>query len=77
MEVILIAYKCKVTFLKREFFSESAEEYVKSSDLENGQEFIIGFDEYCKLPVRFCGEAWDAINCYIYVHLNDGTIMAA
>ena len=42
----------------------------------DGQEFIIGAEEYSNmLNGKFCAEAWDCINRYIYAALQGGSIM--
>ena len=76
------AKKCKVTVLKREYYQDLADEYLsnptvgKCSIFEDGQEFIIGKEEYLSmLNGSFCSEAWAAIHHYIYAALQGGSLM--
>ena len=74
--------KCKITVMRREFFSDLAKEYCsnpnvgKCSVFQEGQEFIVDKDNYLTmLNGQFCSEAWAAISHYVYAALQGGSVM--
>lgn len=75
-------YKCKITVLRREYNQQLADKYLAEPNVgkcpyfKEGQEFIVDGENYFRMmDGQFCGEAWDAINRYVYTALNGGAIM--
>lgn len=75
-----MAYKCKITVLRKECYKDLQEEYLadpKSGPCDLfkvGQEFIV--EKFADLMVdSFCTEAWDSISRYVYAALQGGSIM--
>lgn len=75
-------YTCKITVLRREYNQELADKYLADPNVgkcpyfKEGQEFIVNNENYFRMMNgQFCGEAWDAINRYVYTALNGGAIM--
>lgn len=73
---------CKVTVLRKECFADLQEQYLadpKSGPcpmFEVGQEFLFDSAGYESMNCgKFCMEAWDAINRYVYAALQGGSIM--
>ena len=60
--------KCKITVLKREFYQDLVDEYLKPgmmkpcSEFTEGQEFIV--ESLTECPQNFCGWAWNDIYTY-------------
>lgn len=78
-----MAYKVKITVLKREYYQDLADKYLldphfgKCDKFYEGQEFIVGLQDYFDMMrCQFCSEAWDALSRYIYTALQGGTPMA-
>ncbi len=77
-----MAYKCKITVLKRECYKDLQEKYLADPQLgpcnlfKEGDEFIIdNKDFFHMMDGKFCSEAWDAISRYVYAALQGGSIM--
>ncbi len=75
-------HKCKITVLRREFFSDLADEYLADPNagpcslFHDGQEFLVDQRSFNRmLHGTFCAEAWDCISRYIYAALQGGSIM--
>lgn len=75
-------HKCKITVLKKECYPELQEKYLAAPQsgpcafFEEGQEFLIDGESYESMNGgKFCMEAWDAINRYVYAALQGGSIM--
>lgn len=74
--------RCKITVLRKEFYSDLAEQYLsnpavgKCAVFEEGQEFIVTKENYLTmLDGKFCSEAWAAISHYVYAALQGGSVM--
>lgn len=74
--------KCKVTVIRKECFDDLQREYLadphsgKCPMFEVGQEFIFDGPSYESMNNgKFCMEAYDAINRYIYAAIQGGSIM--
>lgn len=77
-----MAYKCKITVIKKECYEDLQEKYLKNPKsgpcdiFEVGQEFIVdGHDFWHMMDGKFCSEAWDAISRYVYAAIQGGSIM--
>ena len=79
-------YKCKITVIKKEFYTELQAKYLSNPKVgpcgmfEIGQEFILERnserdDFWHMMDGKFCSEAWDAISRYVYTALQGGPIM--
>lgn len=75
-------HKVKITVIKKECYADLQEKYLADprsgpcSMFEVGQEFIIDGHGYQSMNEgKFCMEAWDAINRYVYAALQGGSIM--
>lgn len=74
--------KCKVTVIEKKCFKDLQEQYLADpqsgpcSMFEVGQEFIFDGTNYETMNGgKFCMEAYDAINRYIYAAIQGGSIM--
>ncbi len=74
--------KVKITVLRREVYPDLQQEYLVNPEagpcnrFEDGQEFIVDWHDYMRvLDGKFCAEAWDCINRYVYAALQGGAIM--
>jgi uncharacterized repeat protein (TIGR04076 family) len=77
-----MTHRVRITILRREFFSDLAEQYLanpktgKCPRFRDGQEFIVDDDGFFSMMHgKFCSEAWDAISRYVYAGLQGGAIM--
>lgn len=77
-----MSYKCKVTVIRKECYEDLQEKYLANPKsgpchfFKEGQEFIIDSKAYNSMcEGKFCGEAWDAINRYVYAAIQGGSIM--
>ena len=80
-------YKCKITVLRKECYSELQERYLSDPKsgacpcFEVGDEFVLERnserdDFWHMLDGKFpCAEAWDCIKRYVYSALQGGSIM--
>lgn len=75
-------HKVKITVIKKECYEDLQGKYLADpksgpcSMFEVGQEFIIDGHGYQSMNEgKFCMEAWDAINRYVYAALQGGSIM--
>lgn len=74
--------KCKVTVIDKKVFPELQQKYLADPKsgvcpvFDIGQEFIFDGTTYESMNNgRFCMEAYDAINRYIYTAIQGGSIM--
>ena len=77
-----MAYKCKITVIKKECYEDLQEQYLNNPKsgpcrmFEVGQEIIVDRHNYnSMINGKFCSEAWDAIFRYIYAAIQGGSIM--
>ncbi|MDR2391732.1 MAG: TIGR04076 family protein [Planctomycetota bacterium] len=76
-------HKCKITVLRREYFSDLVDQYLadpksgKCPYFQDGQVFIVESQDFFRmLNGQFCSEAWDCISRYVYAALQGGSIMS-
>lgn len=72
--------KVRITVLKKECFPALQKEYLSHSKsgvcplFEEGQVFTADMDNYSRcMDGKFCADAWDALNKYIYAGLLGGS----
>lgn len=77
-----MAYKCKITVLRKECYEDLQEQYLSNPKagpcpcFEVGQEIIVDKAAYKTMcDGKFCIDAWDSISKYVYSAIQGGNLM--
>lgn len=75
-------HKCKITVLRKECYKDLQKLYLSDplagpcTFFKEGEEFVIEAENYQTMNQgKFCMEAWDSINRYVYAAIQGGSIM--